>query len=335
MQKEIEEIEEIEEREITTTEEEDMDKNNNENREFYVYEHIRLDNMTCFYVGKGKGERAYDLERNDHHDRISNRHGHVVLIIKDNLTEKEAFDLERDTIEDYVFTFGYGIDIDGYRDYSNKKYLTNCTWGGEGVSGIHHSEETKQKIGESSKGRHHSEETKQKLSEMNKGKKLSEETKQMISESRKGMQISEEHKKNISKARKGMQISEEHKKNISKARKGMQFSEEHKKNISEANKGRKFSEEHKQNIGESVSGEKNGMWGKPSPNRSKVICTTTGKIFDCIKDAEKHYKCSNISSCCRKKTQSAGKLNGTPLKWKYLKDYNNDFKGILINPIAE
>ena len=101
MEKELKEIEEI-------TTEEYMDKNDpaynennesNENREFYVYEHIRLDNMTCFYVGKGKGERAYDLERNDHHNNISNRHGHAVLIIKDNLTEEEAFELEKDTID--------------------------------------------------------------------------------------------------------------------------------------------------------------------------------------------------------------------------------------------
>ena len=71
MQKEIEEIEEITE--------EDMDKNdpaynennkNNENRDFYVYEHIRLDNMTCFYVGKGRGKRCNIPSRNIHHDNI-------------------------------------------------------------------------------------------------------------------------------------------------------------------------------------------------------------------------------------------------------------------------
>ena len=70
--------------------------------------------------------------------------------------------------------------------------------------------------------------------------------------------------------------------------------------------------------------------------KQKVICITTGKIFNTIKEAEKYYKCNGISRCCRKKIQSAGKLpNGTPLKWKYVKDYNNEFKGILINPITD
>ena len=152
------EIEEIKEREIIT--EEDMDKNNtvdnvdNESREFYVYAHIRLDKMETFYIGKGKGERAYDLERNDHHDNISNMCGHAVLIIKDNLTEEEAFELERDTIEDYVFNLGYGIDIEGHNDYDHElPHLTNMNWGGKGgTSGIKLSEETKEKISEKLKG---------------------------------------------------------------------------------------------------------------------------------------------------------------------------------------
>ena len=250
----------------------------NENRDFYVYEHVRLDNNTCFYVGKGKGDRKDILTRNPHHDRISNKYGHAVVIIKDNLTEQEAFELEQKTIEDYIFNVGYGIDIDGYRDYSNDEYLTNCTFGGEGSSGI---------------------------SPWNKGKK-------------------------------GI----------------YHCSEETKLKIGEAGKGRKFSEEAKRKISEAMKGKNNPMYGKSifynkteeeikkilEKKSKKVICITTGKIFNSQTEASNYYNVAqgSISSCCKGRYKSAGKLpNSTPLKWKYLEDYYNEFKGILINPITE
>lgn len=102
---------------------------------YYVYEHIRLDNNTCFYVGKGCNERAYYEKRNRHHDSIVKRHGMKVKIIKNNLSEDAAFDLEKELIRKYVFELEYSIDIDGYRNRNNsKKCLTNSTWGGEGTS---------------------------------------------------------------------------------------------------------------------------------------------------------------------------------------------------------
>ena len=74
-----------------------MENNNKEeNREFYVYKHIRKDNNTCFYVGKGKGGRIYKPKRNKHYNRIRKKYGCYVVKIKENLTEKEAFALERD-----------------------------------------------------------------------------------------------------------------------------------------------------------------------------------------------------------------------------------------------
>ena len=246
---------ELEERELKELEL----MNENENREFYVYVHIRLDNNTVFYVGKGHGNRAYNLSRGKgtHHDNICKACGCKAVIIKDNLTESQAFRLESKMIKYYVITLGYGIPIDGYRDFSNNKYLTNFTWGGEGASGRHHSEESKLKTSESMKGKN----------------------------------------------------------------KGKHHSKEYKKNMSESMKGK-------------MVGEKNGMWGKPAPNRIKVMCITTGETFDSIKDASDHYKAaiSNISACCRGRLKSAGKLNGTKLQWKHLEDYNNEFKGILINP---
>ena len=160
-----------------------MENNNKEeDRKYYVYAHIRLDNMTPFYIGKGKLKRKDIQTRNTHHDRISERYGHKVVVIKNNLTEKKAFELERDIIKYCVFNLGYGINIDGYRDYSSKKYLTNCTWGGEGSSGYNFSEDAKMKISNSLKGNIVSEETKKKQSNSQKErwKNMSNERKEEL-----------------------------------------------------------------------------------------------------------------------------------------------------------
>ena len=301
------EIEVIEEREIMTTEE-DIDKNNNENRRFYVYEHIRKDNNTCFYVGKGTGDRAHNLDRGNFHDSVRDEYGCRVKIIKDGLTEEEAFKLERERIEDYVITFGYGAPIEGYDDYDhNLPYLTNFTWGGEGVSGRKHSEEEKQKM----------------------------------SKAKKGKKNSKEHNKNISKALKGIKLSEQTRRKMSESQKGRKNSEEHNKNISKATKGKNnpmygkhHSEEVKRKMSKSQKGKKHHMHDKGK----KVICITTGKIFNKQSEASNYYNVvlKNISCCCRGKRNYAGKLSdGTKLQWKFLKDYNNEFKGILINPITE
>ena len=59
--------------------------------------------------------------------------GFDVRIIQDGLSEKEAFELEYQTIQHYVFDLGYAINIAGYRDISNPKFLTNATFGGAGL----------------------------------------------------------------------------------------------------------------------------------------------------------------------------------------------------------
>ena len=110
--------------------------------DYYVYEHIRLDNNTCFYVGKGHGKRCNNKSRNEHHDRIVNKVGMKVKIIKDNLSEDEAYQLERELICHYVFDLKYGIDIIGYNNNPNENgHLTNHTFGGDGSYGMVHSEE--------------------------------------------------------------------------------------------------------------------------------------------------------------------------------------------------
>ena len=117
---------------------------NNENREnkkydesriYYVYKHVRLDNNTCFYIGKGKEGRLNVPKRNTIHDNICKKHGYKAVIFKDKLNEEEAFKLEKDLINCYVSKLGYGIYIKGYYvNTENNKFLTNMTFGGEGAS---------------------------------------------------------------------------------------------------------------------------------------------------------------------------------------------------------
>jgi len=54
----------------------------------------------------------------------------------------------------------------------------------------------------------------------------------------------------------------------------------------------------------------------------KIKCVSTGKIFNCLNDAEKKYNVgkSNIAKCCRGEMKSAGKLMGEKLVWEYV-DY--------------
>jgi hypothetical protein len=111
---------------------------------FYVYEHWRLDRDECFYVGKGKGNRAYILkDRNRHHKAIMaklNREGFAmeVRIVESGLSEQRALDFE---VERIAFWREVGAD------------LANVTNGGEGVSGLKHSEETKAMWSQKRKGR--------------------------------------------------------------------------------------------------------------------------------------------------------------------------------------
>lgn len=59
------------------------------------------------------------------------------------------------------------------------------------------------------------------------------------------------------------------------------------------------------------------------PYTRKVICITTGQVFDSILSAQCYYNAKlNISYCCRGRQKSAGKLeDGTPLVWMYYEDY--------------
>jgi hypothetical protein len=73
-------------------------------RGWYVYLHKANETEQVFYVGMGTGKRAWDKEKRNHpwKDKAANlTHGWSVVILKDDLSEIEAEDLEAETIEKY------------------------------------------------------------------------------------------------------------------------------------------------------------------------------------------------------------------------------------------
>ena len=115
-------------------------------------------------------------------------------------------------------------------------------------------------------------------------------------------------------AMKGKKHTKEAREKMSKSLKGKPFSKEHRKNISKSKIGMKLSEETKKKISENhrnVSGKNNPMYGITGENHHsarKIICLTTGKIFNCIKTAAIETKSDrvNISHCCKGKRKTTG-----------------------------
>ena len=189
-------------------------------KNYYVYEYLREDG-TPYYIGKGKGNRAYlngrSIPKPPQFDRIH--------LIKENLTEEEAFALERNLIAKY-----------GRKDLDTG-ILRNLTDGGEGVSGRITKLESIEKRVAKNTGKKRTLEQKERMSQAQLVRKQkSEEEQQAISEkisaNRKGKGIapkSKEHKAKLSQLNKGKspgKRSEETKQKVSKANKGKIHSSE-------------------------------------------------------------------------------------------------------------
>lgn len=65
------------------------------NKNYCVYKHINLETNKTFYIGKGLKTRPYSkFHRNKYWNNIVNKFGYKIHIIKNNLTNVEACDLE-------------------------------------------------------------------------------------------------------------------------------------------------------------------------------------------------------------------------------------------------
>lgn len=210
---------------------------------------MRASDAAVFYVGKGSGDRAWNHRgRNKWWHRIVNKHGLLVAIYKDGLSEPCAFSLERMMIR------------------SVKGRLCNMTNGGEGPSGLVHTEESRRKMSLSHSGeknhfygKTHSPEVKKRMSEAKKGKpgpKLSPEARAKIAAANTGRKMSDEARAKMRTAWIGREITDEWRANMSKARKGKPHSPEHVKKQGDAQRGKKLSDEHKAAIGNFHRGKK-------------------------------------------------------------------------------
>ena len=109
---------------------------------YYVYAYLRED-QTPYYIGKGKGDRAYDNSDHKKHGIYLPEDRSRIIILQESLTNEQAMDLETELIQHY-----------GRKDLGTG-ILHNKTDGGvnpilygerNGMTGKKHSEETLRKI---------------------------------------------------------------------------------------------------------------------------------------------------------------------------------------------
>jgi hypothetical protein len=134
-------------------------------RKFYVYEHWRPDTGEIFYVGKGHARRAFDMRRgrNRWHKFIVAKIKEMGLsvqirVVHSDLEESEAFSREIELIAHWR---------------KKDATLVNQTIGGDGTSGLKHTEEWKEAMRRLNLWKNMSPEAIAKTAAFHKGKKWS------------------------------------------------------------------------------------------------------------------------------------------------------------------
>jgi len=218
---------------------------------FYVYAHRRHDTGDVFYVGKGTGKRAWVKSgRNSLWSRTAKKHGFDVEIIHRYLTEQEAFALEREEIERLCPT-------------------CNFTDGGEGISGYHHTDATKEAIRSAHVGRPQPRELVERRAEKLRGKKRTAEFGASVSERNRGRIASQETRQKMSETRKGRTLSPETIAKCVKAHLGAKRSRESRQRMSDAQR------------------------------KKAIICQETGLTFPSLTSAAEWVRKSGISKASK------------------------------------
>lgn len=183
-------------------------------KEFYVYRWYYINTNETFHIGKGKGQRYKEKtqSRNQFFKNIINKEKDNVTseILVDNLTEQEAWDLEKKLIAEYkakgecktnFHEGGRGGNTGNYNNPERNYKISEAAKKRVGklnpMYGKHHTEETKQKIREHSLGKNLTPEHIEKLKEANRGRKKTEAEIEFISNLNKGKKMPKETKEKM------------------------------------------------------------------------------------------------------------------------------------------
>ena len=222
---------------------------------FYVYVHKKKTDGTIFYVGKGKGRRAYQMSnRSMYWDNVSKKHGVDVEITHIGLTESQSFYIEKKMIQKI-----------------GRENLVNLTPGGEGNSDPW-KEETRSKRVAAIQSACNSEEWIRKNHEFTK----SDWYRSFSSERSKRIFSIPEIKNKHSESIKAWASSKENRERVSRQWKGVKRTQSTREKMSQSQKDIKRSQERLNAIAD--IGRK---------YRKPIICIEEGIEFSCVGDAAK------------------------------------------------
>ena len=182
---------------------------------FYVYEHIRKDTGAVFYIGKGRGGRhCSKRDRNQYwHNVVNKAGGFDSRVVIEDQSEELILLAEIEKISQLRML---GVT------------LVNLTDGGEGITGLKRSEESKLAMSQKLKGKSH---------------KHTPESIEKIRQANTGVVFSDERKEKLRQKALGRKMLPHVREALNERMKSFKQSEETKEHLRQVNIGRKHTPE--------------------------------------------------------------------------------------------